>query len=180
MSTPYPQRLRLQMVHRLVGPHAMSISALSRETGIAKSTLCRWLRQAGTMSSVTPKTTDKTDLSARSGPASWPPERRLQAIIDASGLDESQLGAFLRKEGLHQAQLTEWRAAATHALASSPNTKKSKANQKVIRSLRKELERKDKALAETAALLVLQGKARALWGGEGENTPRKNAKRLKR
>jgi len=168
------------MVHRLVGENAISISALSRETGIAKSTLCRWLRRAGTVSSVDTRTTDKTDLSARSAPANWAPERRLQALIDASGLNDSQLGAFLRTEGLHEAQLAEWRAAATQALAPARGTKESKASQKVIRALRRELDRKDKALAETAALLVLQGKARALWGEEGENAPQKSAKRSRR
>jgi hypothetical protein len=48
---------------------------------------------------------------------------------------------------------------------------------KVVRKLEAELRRKDKALAETAALLVLQGKAEALWGGGGDATPRKSGKK---
>jgi len=163
----------------MVGPNAISISALSAETGIAKSTLSRWLRQAGTMSSVTTKTTQKTNRDADSGPPRWTPERRFQALIDASKLDGSQLGAFLRTEGLHEAQLAEWRAAATQALGAPRRAERAKGSPKELRALRQELDRKNKALAETAALLVLQGKARALWGEEGENTTRHSAKRCK-
>ena len=39
-----------------------------------------------------------------------------------------------------------------------------------IRELEKELRRKDKALAETAALLVLKKKANAIWGDEDDDT----------
>jgi len=45
---------------------------------------------------------------------------------------------------------------------------------KRIRSLEKELRRKDKALAETAALLVLKKKVQEIWGDEDENTTRRN------
>ena len=37
------------------------------------------------------------------------------------------------------------------------------------KELERELRRKEKALAETAALLTLRKKAAAIWGGKGED-----------
>ncbi len=39
-----------------------------------------------------------------------------------------------------------------------------------MRELERQLRRKDKALAEAAALLVLQKKAQALWGDADDDT----------
>ena len=76
-------------------------------------------------------------------------------MLEASRLSDEQLGAFLRREGLHEATLREWRAAALEALG-TPKT--ARAETRRVRELERELRRKDKALAETAALLVLQKK----------------------
>lgn len=94
---------------------------------------------------------------------------KLNAVIKVAGLDETELGTFLRKEGLHEAHLLEWRQQAERALktpSASPDARLKRENQR----LEKELRRKDKALAETAALLVLSKKVRALWGDEGATT----------
>jgi len=90
-------------------------------------------------------------------------------VIQSSGLDEHGLGAFLRKEGLHEAHLDEWRQQAEAALGSGMEPSSSR-RKKEVQRLERELRRKDKALAETAALLVLSKKVRALWGDEGDVT----------
>ena len=72
---------------------------------------------------------------------------------------------------MHETQLDLWRKALLGSL-DKPGRKEPSVTQerRQIRKLERELKRKDKALAETAALLVLQGKARALWGDEGDDT----------
>jgi len=80
----------------------------------------------------------------------------LRVVIAAQGLDETALGAFLRREGVHEAQLVEWRAAAEAALGTRPGRAGSTPETERIRALERELGRKDRALAETAALLVLK------------------------
>jgi transposase-like protein len=110
------------------------------------------------------KKEEKPSKEARS-PREWTMEEKLKAVVEASELSGEEFGAFLRREGLHQAQLEEWREALRAALG-PPNPKKSKrarAEAKRVKQLEKELRRKDKALAEVTALLVLQKKTQAYW-----------------
>ena len=81
---------------------------------------------------------------------------RMRFVLDADGLGEQELGELLRRRGVHREQLDAWRAAA-EAFGQAPATRKSPENKR-IKELEREVARKDKALAETAALLVLQKK----------------------
>jgi transposase-like protein len=103
-------------------------------------------------------------------PQDWSPAEKLRVVVESTGLTDEDLGAFLRKEGLHQAQLEEWSATARSSLSTRKGTKKVSAESKRIRELERELRRKEKALAETAALLVLKKKAQAIWGDEDDDT----------
>jgi transposase-like protein len=100
-------------------------------------------------------------------PEDWKPEERLRAVIEAAGLSDAELGEFLRRSGLHEATLAEWRGAALEALGTRKTSGK---EAKRVRELERELRRKERALAEAAALLVLQKKAQAIWGDEDEST----------
>ena len=95
-------------------------------------------------------------------------------------MSEQELGGYLRRKGLHQAQLEQWRRrvteAATEALSSKSSRKKASVEAKRVRALERELRRKEKALAETAALLVLKKKVAAIWGDEDDSTEWKNGK----
>ena len=164
------------MVARMVGPNRVSASVLAKESGIPQPTLSRWLRGAATVPVVDEKNDEsKAPALQQKRAAEWSAEAKLRVVIEASKLDDSQLGAFLRREGLHEAQLADWRAAVLASLQAGP--KRPRAQQsKRIQQLERELHRKDKALAETAALLVLQGKVRALWGEEGVDTRPRSGK----
>ena len=91
-------------------------------------------------------------------------------MIEASALADADLGAWLRRQGLHEATLAQWREAALRGLGGGGAG--SAGDAKRVKELERELHRKDKALAETAALLVLRGKLNALWEEEGGNTTR--------
>jgi transposase-like protein len=105
--------------------------------------------------------------SAPRRPEDWKPEERLRAVVEAAGLKEAELGEFVRRSGLHEATLAEWRAAALDGLGPRKSSGK---EGKRVRELERELRRKERALAEAAALLVLQKKVHAIWGDEDENT----------
>jgi transposase-like protein len=83
---------------------------------------------------------------------------------------------FLRTKGIHAAVLDEWRQQALAGLRGTVEASKLQTESKQVRELKRELERKDKALAETAALLVLKKKAQAIWGDEDDGTDPKNEK----
>jgi transposase-like protein len=104
-------------------------------------------------------------------PQDWSAEEKLAAVLEAAALSDEGLGAFLRSRGLHEAQLQQWREQMISGLNPSPMQRGKKAPEtKRVRELEKELRRKDKALAETAALLVLKKKAQAIWGDEDDDT----------
>jgi transposase len=108
-------------------------------------------------------------------PQDWTAEEKLEVVIEAASLPEEELGAFLRRKGLHEAHLKEWRQTVLSGLQKSPaRSKKSTFEARRIRELERELDRKEKALAEAAALLVLKKKARAIWGDGGDGTAKKN------
>jgi len=115
----------------------------------------------------------ETPAKAPKRPEDWSAEERLRAVMESSRLTEAELGAFLRREGLHEATLRQWRASALEGLGPQRATR---SEQKRLQELEKELRRKDKALAEAAALLVLQKKVRALWGDGDDDTEPKNEK----
>ena len=167
------------MVRKMAGPRGVSACSLAREVGIPQSTLSRWLRAAGTVGglSIVPSAEGREKAMTPRRPRDWSPEEKLNAVFEAQALSEEELGAFLRRKGLHEAQLQEWRTLILAGLQGRPErtgAKPSTGEGRRIRELEKELDRKDKALAETAALLVLQKKVRALWGDGDASTGKRN------
>lgn len=101
----------------------------------------------------------------------WTPEEKLKALSETHGMSEEELGVYLRREGLHSHQLNEWREEILKGLAPvarKPSVKKDERDEK-IKALERELRRKDKALAEASALLILQKKIDLIWGGKDED-----------
>jgi transposase-like protein len=161
----YTKGFRAAMVKRMTGPNAMTATALQHEVGVPQSTLSRWLRQAGSVEDVSKRNLKGTRRANR-----WPAAEKLRVIAAAAGLEGEELGALLRKEGVHQVQLDEWRAAVERALDAGATAKAEAAHERELAELRTELARKDKALAEAAARLVLRKKLAALWGDEDDDT----------
>jgi len=167
------------MVERMSGPGAVTATALSREVGITQPTLSRWLREAGTVAGVSKKSKPKPKRATQPQPtggraaAQWSAEEKVRVVLAAAGVSNQDLGEFLRREGLHEEDLVRFREEVRSAAIAGLTPAKKAARgdeQKRIKDLERELKRKEAALAEAAALLVLRKKAGALWGGEGEDT----------
>ena len=181
---PYSDMFKRKMVQKRTGPVALSASALSKDVDVSQPTLSKWLRKAGIDPSFdfpfnTNDILQKRHPVTNKLPIDWIPEEKLQAVLEAAALSDEQLGAFLRSKGLHETHLQQWRLQMLNGLGKQPNIKKPKtsvADAKQIRDLEKELRRKDKALAETAALIVLKKKVQEIWGDEDDNTTGKNGK----
>jgi transposase len=165
--TQYSEAFKSKMVQRMVGPGAISANRLAQEIGIGQPTLSKWLRDAsGTMRDVKFDSPPPSPRSPRR-PEDWSPEERLRAVMEASRLSEGQLGAYLRREGISEAVLADWKAAMLDALGGQ---RRVVGDARKVRELEKQLRRKDKALAEAAALLVLQKKVQSIWGDEDDDT----------
>ena len=105
----------------------------------------------------------------------WTVSEKLRAVVEAAALSEKELGEFLRREGLHEAELRQWRAAAEAGLAGDAAHRAQEKSERAVevkrmKALERELRRKEKALAEAAALLVLKKKVREIWGDEDDST----------
>jgi transposase-like protein len=166
------------MVRRMIGPNPTSQAELARETGIPQATLSRWCSEAGNLTPVPRKkrtqdpaapSTDEATKPKR--PQDWTALERADAVLKASRLGPQELGEFLRSEGLHRETLREWATALEETLsAQAPRSTRALSDAKRIRELERDLARKDRALAETAALLILKKKMALFWGDEDDDT----------
>lgn len=174
--TVYSEAFRRRMVERMSGPRAISACALAKEVGVHQPTLSRWLREAATVATVAKKrTASKAASPVPRRPSDWPADEKVRVVMESVGVADSELGAFLRREGLHEDDLArfrdEVRSAAVAGLSAAKRARGGVSeDQKRIKTLERELRRKEAALAEAAALLVLRKKLNALWGDEGDDT----------
>lgn len=174
------------MVERMVA--GTTATALSSEVGVPQPTLSNWLKKAafraeqgrveGMKRRPAKKSAKAPELAATAlaapaprRPSEWPPDEKFAAVMEAAGLSEERLGEWLRTRGLHESDLAAFRAEVREAAVAGMGAKRTASSDaKRVKELERELKRKDAALAETAALLVLRKKAVALWGEEGDDT----------
>lgn len=172
----YSKAFRTLIVQKMTSPNRPDVVALAEEVGVPRSTLYRWVADAGKLipqvEVAPPPTTNHTQRPSRmKRPQDRSAEEKLAAVMEAATLSDEELGAFLRSKGIYEAQLQEWRELMLSGLnPASVQRSKKKTEAKRVRELEKELRRKDKALAETAALLVLKKKAQAIWGDGVDDT----------
>jgi len=154
----YGQAFKDRAVARLLPPESAALEVVSRETGIATATLERWQADA---------------LSKPARGRAWTAGARLDAVITTAAMSEADKGAWCREHGVYPADLALWRASCTTALAEPEEARASpqatRQDHKRIKELERDLRRKNAALAETAALLVLSKKLEAIFQkGEDE------------
>lgn len=159
MTRPFSIAYKQKMLERMCGKGAVSARQLARETGVSQETLSRWLLEARSLPLMP---SDK-----RKG-KTWSIDEKVRVLGQAAKLSGAELTGFLERESLTLADLEQWR------MALDEEGRASKATTKRIRKLERELARKEKALAEAAALLVLKKKVQHLWADEDDDTDKGN------
>ncbi len=154
----YGQAFKDRAVARLLPPESAALEVISREIGISVDTLERWHADA---------------LSKPARGRAWTAGARLEAVITTASMSESDKSAWCREHGVYPGELNQWRASCTSALAEPEEARASpqatRQDRKRIKELERDLRRKNAALAETAALLVLSKKLEAIFQkGEDE------------
>ena len=148
----YGQAFKDRAVARLLPPESAPPEVVSRELGVRVSTLETWRAHA---------------LGQPAQDRTWSAAARLQAVIVTAAMDETSRSAWCRENGLYLHQLQQWMDSATQSLATPEEARASpsqtKADRRRIKDLERELRRKDAALAEAAALLVLSKKTAAIF-----------------
>ena len=142
---------------RLLPPENAAVETVARDVGVGVHTLERWRDEA---------------LAEPARERTWTAAARLEAVIATAAMDEAARNAWCRHNGIFPQTLQQWRDSAMQALGDSTQVrgaaKQDREDRQRIQQLEREFHRKDKALAETAALLVLSKKAEAIFNKGGD------------
>lgn len=149
---PYDKAFQSKALAQLLPPQSQSLKMVSQTMGISTKTLRHWLSNAHKLASTGPVTTGI---------------QRLDAVVATASLSQVDKGAWCREHGMYLADLEQWQTQAAAALDQPPkalaNPKQAQQDKLRIKGLERELLRKERALAEAAALLVLSKKIEAIF-----------------
>lgn len=153
----YSQAFKAKAVARLLPPESAPIERVAQELGVRSDTLAKW----------------RADALSDAQDRLWTGPARLEAVIHTASLDEASRSAWCREHGVYPAELEQWRVQASESLAdvsggATAAAGASRKAQQEIRKLKRDLNRKEKALAEAAALLVLSKKLEAIFHESGD------------
>ena len=165
MARYSPER-KEAVLNKLLPPYNLTVAELARQEGISAATLYNWRKQVKLEGRPVPGNTPTSEQ--------WSAEAKLATVIETAALSEAELSEYCRKKGLFPDQVRRWKAESLQGFQRSKEQERalrqqSRSDKKKIKQLQRELRRKEKALAETAALLVLRKKLNALWGSNDED-----------
>jgi len=155
----YSKGFKTNVIAQAVGS-GKTLRVLAQEFGVGYSTLGKWLRDNRNRG-------EQPLTHQEKRPGDWSIQERYGALLETSSLTEEELGRWCREHGVHSHQLARWKQDAMVGTGGKMDPAKQAETRRLreeVRVLKKELLRKDKALAETAALLVLKKKAASIWG----------------
>jgi len=162
----YSEERKQAVLAKMAPPQNMTVPELAAQEGISDATLYNWRKAARQQGAILP--------SNSATPEGWSSEDKFRAVLETATLSQAEFSEYCRKHGLYPEQVERWKAAcaAGNDLIDKQvrrSQQASRADKKRIKKLESELRRKDKALAETAALLTLSKKAEAIWGHNDED-----------
>lgn len=158
----YSEEFKYKIMLKMMPPQNLSIREVSRETGLSEGTLHKWRKQARTRGLAVPGGEQETER--------WSTQDKFLIVVETAPLSEIEIAEYCRSKGLFVEQVHAWRDACMQANGgvaeqASRLQKELRQKDRELKMLEQELHRKEAALAETAALLVLRKKANAIWGG---------------
>lgn len=165
-AVPVAAELKEKALIRLLPPYNWSLRQVADEIGTSPATVCKWRKELEVQGVLS------LSEEISQSPENWPAERKFTVVLETAALSELSLGEYCRERGLFPEQIKAWKKGCIDGNQATTNRGKrqldqeAKQDKKRIKELEKELTRKEKALAETAALLVLREKFNALWEKE--------------
>lgn len=162
----YSEERRQAVVAKLLPPHNLSPQEIAEQEGISLGTVYKWRKEARAEGRCLPD-------SLGQGADGWSSRDKFSAVVETAAMNTEEVAEYCRRRGLYAEQLERWRHDCEQAASLSHGQRQREADEakqqrKRIKALEKELARKNDALAETAALLALRKKARAIWGDEDD------------
>ena len=159
--TEYTAEFKAQLLSKVFSPNSPNTVELAQQAGIPYSTLYNWIKMSKKQNGI------EHQVNPPLRPHSQPAEAKLRAVMDTLDKTDSERGEYCRAHGFHSHHLESWKAQILEGLEVKPGQKEKAEHQQLTKEnkhLKSELSRKDKALAEVSALLILKKKADLLWG----------------
>jgi hypothetical protein len=157
----YSAAIKASVLAKVMAPNGPGMRELAREFNIPSSTIHTWKKQMLSKQ-------DGKQVNAPQRPNDKSPEVKLQVVLDTMNMSEQELGAYCRAQGIYSQHLETWKKQMLEGLGATTSVKEHKAENlqmmNEVKKLKHDLHRKDKALAEVSALLILKKKANLLWG----------------
>jgi transposase-like protein len=162
----YPAERKEALLRQMMPPSNKPVSQIARENGISEQTLYTWRRELKNQGVAVPGNGKNAE--------DWTSEDKFAMVLEAAPLNAAELAEYCRRKGVFVEQIAAWRDVCSAANANATQKardvrEQSKQDKKRIRELETDLNRKEKALAEAAALLILRKKVRAIWGSNEED-----------
>ena len=157
----YSTTLKQSIVAKMLPPSHKSVSQIQQETGIPEETLKKWRTEIRKKGFAAPAGEQQSER--------WSTQDKYLIVVETATLSEIELAGYCRKKGLYVEQVKSWKNNCMQANGGvaqelALSQKREKIKDKELQQVRKELQRKESALAEAAALLILRKKAAAIWG----------------
>ena len=173
MRARYTQSFKRQAFEKALSrADGTTLAQITDSLGIGYSTLNKWIvksRNQQLESSSTNNSRSIGGVGKEKRPQDWSQEERLEMVIACGSLDEAAMNQLCRERGLYAHHVTQWKQDFISGVTANARGD-AKSLKGEVRELKKELNRKDRALAETAALLVLQKKVSAIWANDEDNS----------
>lgn len=159
----YSPELKEKIIKDMLPPNNIPVKELSDKHGICEQTLYKWKRVAKANGSII--------QNSKNSKEKYSNEVKLNIIIETASLNEEELSEYCRQKGLYVDEIKSWKTMFITGKTESETKAKEELKSKdaKLKQLQKELNRKEKALAETAALLVLRKKMNAIWNSEEDD-----------
>jgi transposase-like protein len=172
MRGKFNQSFKIQAVEKALSrSNGRTMSEVANSLQVSLSSLNKWIVQSREQAFEPKAEVGLMSQSKEKRPQDWSLQERLEVIIQCSGLSHDKASVICREQGIHLHHLTQWKKDFTST--KNGHYPKEKAELKALKNenkaLKREVHRKDKALAETAALIVLQKKVNAIWGSDEGN-----------
>lgn len=155
----FSEEQKRMWVKKFLSRGSKSIEVFCRENALSSTVIYKWINIYG-------RTDDMKPLAKT--PQNWTPEEKFKAVMAFDSLPVEEQGAYLRREGVHADHIEMWREKMQKSLEPESTDKRTERGELVykIQGLEKELLRKEKALAEAAAIIILKKKVDLIWGNE--------------
>ena len=161
----YSKEIKTVAIRMMIPPNSKTLTQINEQTNIPIATLAKWREEIRMNGHAAPGGEEQAEK--------WSSRDKFLIVVETIAMNESELSEYCRQKGLFPEQVKQWQDVCQEANGGTAAdlaeaSRQQRAVEKELKGVRKELQRKESALAEAAALLVLSKKAEAIWGTHDE------------